>query len=392
MLRLLVSIFANGLTSVTSLVLSVIVARTGGTSSLGDFAVAYAAYLLIQLVAREAGITPLLGLHTEVGIIRSQCRRQSLIGIVGTVAMVAIGFIIWSPSLIVIGFSLHGMVVLNYSKVLSLTLSDGKQALFQDSVVLVSVLCVAISAAYFDVNYILVISVWAVGSSVLGYCAAVFQGFGLRPSWLGRGEESKVGLLFAVQSLVGAGSINFLTFILAAVSGPFLVGTLKGGSTLLGPANVVTTAVQPLAIRSLSTVRSSSRALRFRKMARLAAGLSLLYSAVAIPSFFGAQYFGEYLLGATWIDVQPIFIIMSIDGLLAAVIAIPSATHRALWASTVALRVSLCLLVVRFPAVILGAVLGGVEGAAWGYMFSSVISVVVWWISALLISPRDMDS
>lgn len=391
MLRIIKSIASNGIVSLTSLILSISVARNGGVDGLGDFVVALGLLTLVQAAAREAGITPLLGEKLTGGVVRNHSRRQSLIGIVAVFLLTGIGAWLSLPLVAIVGLGVHGSLLFNYSKIIDLTLSAGNKSLVKDSIVFILVTCAAITVELFGLYFGIVVAVWISACALMGYLGAIQDKLSMRPSWVGRGEESRVGIGFAAQSIIGSGSVQLVTLILAIVSGPSLVGMLRGGSTLLGPANLIVTAVQPLAIKNIATVRHVRRRIRIQRLAKLSVALVGIYSIASVTTVILSHQFGILLLGDVWHDVKPILLIQAIDGVLASLCAIPAAAHRALWAYRRSLHISILIFAIRLPFVAVGAVTWGVEGAAWGYLISTSVSALCWWFSAVMIAPRAND-
>lgn len=388
MLRVIKSVASSGITSLISLVLSISIARNGGVDGLGEFGIAFAVLSLIQVAAREAGITPLLGEQLSGDVVRNHSRRQSLIGLVAMFLLAGTGVIFALPLMVIIGLGVHGTLMFNYSKIIDLTLGKGDKALLKDLVIFILVVITAVNVDIFDLDYELVVAVWVAAGSMIGYLGSIQEKLSLRPSWVGRGEESRVGIGFAIQSVIGSGSVQLLTLLLALVSGPTLVGTLRGGSTLLGPANLIATAVQPLAIRKLATVRHTYRRKRLVLIAKLSVALVGIYCVVSVATVVLSNHLGSVLLGNVWNEVKPILVILAVDGVLASLCIIPVAAHRALWASRRSLHISIIVLVIRVPAVTIGATVWGVQGAAWGYLISTAFSALCWWFSAATIPPR----
>ncbi|QHK20133.1 hypothetical protein GU243_10750 [Pseudarthrobacter psychrotolerans] len=216
------------------------------------FSVAFAAYLLIQLIVRDAGANTISATLPSARRIRQTAGRISLMGIVLAVPVLLVGLTLNYPYLVVLGLTVHGICLYDYSKTLSLSLGDGKMAIVQDSILFAVFVLAAALAFLGRLNPVGLMVVWAGCGAVLGYLVSFIQVFKLAPTWSGSQAESRASLGFGLQSLAGAGSVHILTFLLAGIGGPLLVGSMRGASTIIGPANLITSTLQPLLITSFA--------------------------------------------------------------------------------------------------------------------------------------------
>lgn len=387
-LRAFAAVLAQGAASLSVMLLSVAIARTGGLAGLGEFGLIYSAFMLVRGAAQEVSLTPLLSGNPTMRDFQRYSKQESLVGLVlGGVALI-IGLLIGSAMLIILGVSLHGLLLLSYSKVANVTVGRGSVAVYQEIAVLISVLIAVVGTVIGQWSAVLCFSCWALVSACAGYATSFLQGYSLRPAWIASRKNGVVGASFAAQTFVGSGSIHILTMLVGAVAGMSTVGVLRGGSTILGPANLAVTAIRPIVLRGIS--RALNRGSRGRLMYvgthafRIVGVYCFLASGMAVIS----HYFGYVLLGSVWDYVQPVLFIMAIDGMVAAVAQVASLFHRATQKHGRAMRISILILIIRFPAVLLGAWHFGVFGAAVGLMVSSVVSASVWWLSLLTLNVR----
>ncbi len=381
MKRFLKALFSNGSASIISMGLSVIVARQGGTEALGEFALAYSVYIIVQLCAREAGISPLLAEHPSRRVMKRQAARSSLIGLVFSVPALACGLLLGSFAVVVVAICLNGMMLLNYSKTLSLTIADGKDALYQDAVLFLIVGVAGLTTLMGLTSSDFLVLTWAVGSAAVGYVTCWIQRMHMWPSWRGRGAESRTSIVFGGQSLLGSGSVHILTFLLTAVGGASLVGSIRGATTMVGPANLLITTVQPLAIRYLARTSSEPRTINFKQAVKAAGVILLGYSLLTAALVFTGMVWGHQIFGQAWNQSAPLLLLVACDGLAVCCAVVPIAAHRTVWASGRAARITVMLLFVRFPLVLGGAYFGGAVGAGWGFLLSTCVATTTWWVS-----------
>lgn len=385
------AVVAQAAASSTMLLLTILIARSGGTAALGELGVAMALFLLAQALAREATIVTLISLRPSGEQIRDRCRRQSLIGLIASLAMVAAAGLSGSWIMLVVGVGAHGMLLAHYSRLISVTLGRGRLAMLQELFVLGCVIVPAAGSVVFGWPGQYALVVWTVSYALVGYGLALALRMDLRPRWNGGGEEGKVGGLFAAQSALTTGSVHVLTLALATVAGSVLVGALRGAATLIAPANTILTALQPLAVARIGALRLATRRELWHRLLTLTGGVAMVFIVVAGAMIVVVHVYGEALLGRAWLDVQPIIWIVVIDGLIGALCFIPAAAHRALWERRRSSVISVLAAILRFPLVLGGALAAGAAGAAAGFAVATGVLCIAWWVSAarLRVGVRD---
>lgn len=381
MQRVIKALVSNGLFSGMSLLLSVLTARSGGTDELGMFGVAFAAYLLVQLVVRDAGANTLSAALPSARKIRVTARRISLMGLVLALPIVLAGLIANQSYMVILGFSIHGICLYDYSKTLSLSLGDGIMALMQDGVLFVLFLIAAWLALAGHLSALGLWCVWSFGAALLGYLASFIQAYRIRPGWSGDPLELKTSLGFGLQSFIGSGSVHVLTFLLVGVGGTTLVGSMRGASTIMGPANLVTSSLQPLLITWLARTAPRPGAVSTPAVVKSSFRLVLVHGVVTTGLVVMGLNFGDRIMGDSWSNSASLLIIVAIDSVLVAVGAAPQAAHRSLWKSKRVAQINMWIVAVRIPLVIIGAVFWGAQGAVLGFLIVTLGATLGWWFS-----------
>lgn len=395
MQRLMKALVSNGIFSVISLALSVIVARSGGADDLGMFGVAFAAYLLVQLIVRDAGANTIVAVLPSRRKIRRTAQRISFLGLVFGLPVAILGLLLGSPYLLVIGLTTHGTCLYDYSKALSLGLDDGKTALVQD-VLLFIVFSLAAPFAFFGIiDPLALVVVWGFTNAILGYVVSFLQRYHLAPMWKGDSVELRTSFVFGSQALIGSGSVHVLTFLLSVVGGPVLIGAMRGASTILGPSNLITSTIQPLLITYL--VRSSPRSgtVSMPAVRKTAMGLVSVHLAITAGLVSIGASFGDRIMGPTWQHSAPLVLVVALDSVLVAVGAVPLAAHRSLWKSRRLARINTWIVFARIPLVLVGAFGWGALGAVVGFLVVTAASSLAWWTSLIQLhrstSSRQQD-
>jgi O-antigen/teichoic acid export membrane protein len=383
MLRVVKALVSNGLFSVMSLLLSVLIARFGGSENLGMFGVAFAAYLLIQLIVRDAGANTLSAALPSARRIRLTAGRVSLMGLVFAVPVLLVGLIFQYPYMVVLGFTLHGICLYDYSKTLSLSLGDGKMAILQDSI-LFAIFVLAAALAFLQIiDPVGLMTVWAVAGAAIGYVVSFIQVFKLTPHWSGDPVELKTSFGFGLQSLIGSGSVHILTFLLAGIGGPLLVGSMRGASTIMGPANLITSSLQPLLITYFARTAPRLGAVSMRAVLRSSAGIVSVHLALVVGLVFVGYNYGAMIMGAAWEDSAPLLAVVALDSVFVALGCAPLAAHRSLWSAGRVASINTMTVFTRIPLVLLGAVFWGALGAVSAFLFVTFLNTSAWWLSLL---------
>lgn len=383
MIRVVKALVSNGLFSVMSLLLSVLIARFGGSEDLGMFGVAYAAYLLIQLIVRDAGTNTLSAALPSARKIRQVAGRISLMGIAFAVPVLVVGLIFNYPYMVALGLTLHGICLYDYSKTLSLSLGDGKMAILQDSILFIIFLLASALTFLELIDPVGLMWVWAGCGAAIGYLVSFVQLFRLTPHWSGDPVELRTSLGFGLQSLIGSGSIQILTFLLAGVGGPLLVGSMRGASTIVGPANLITTSLQPLLITYFARSAPRVGAVSMRAVVRSSAGIVSAHVSLVAGLVFIGYNFGGVILGAAWEDSAPLLTVVALDSVFVALGCAPQAAHRTLWCAGRFAGINTVTVFTRIPLVLLGAVFWGAFGAVSVSLFVGILNACAWWLSLL---------
>lgn len=381
MQRVIKALLSNGLFSVMSLLLSVLTARSGGTDELGMFGVAFAAYLLVQLVVRDAGANTLSAALPSGRKIRATAARISLMGLIVAIPMLFVGVVFDQPYMIILGVSIHGICLYDYSKTLSLSLGDGVMALLQDGILFALFVIAAWFVFIGQMGAYWMWIIWALGAAGLGYLASYIQSYRLKPGWVGDPLELKTSLGFGLQSFIGSGSVHVLTFLLVGVGGTKLVGSMRGASTIMGPANLVTSSLQPLLITWLARTAPQPGTVSMRAVVRSSMGLVLLHVCVTTGLVVIGLSFGDRIMGDSWSDSVSLLMIVAADSVLVAVGAAPQAAHRSLWKFERVMQINLWIVAVRIPLVIMGAVVFGAQGAVSSFLIVTLGATIAWWAS-----------
>ncbi|MFG2639777.1 hypothetical protein ACGFYP_02160 [Streptomyces sp. NPDC048370] len=200
-------------------------------------------------------------------------------------------------------------------------------------------------------------------------------------------RREHLGRRFVVEFVVGSGSSQLAVLGLGLLASPLVVGALRGATTLFGPLNTLFTSVNAFGPPLLG--RAGSRRATVRAAAALAAVLAVVALGWAAVLYALPDRVGRQLLGATW---QSTAELLPATGSQYAVMAAGTCalvTLRVLSPrATLSVQVVFSLLSVALMLV--GYVLGGAPGAAWGLAAGSALKALAAWIRVKRTRPEPV--
>lgn len=381
--RAVPSLVVSASSSVAGLVVAVAVARTSSIGDTGRFGIAVGALLIVTALARSAVTDPLVAdarpEHTRL------LGRASLIGLVGGLALTAVGAATGSVYLVVAGLAAHGLTVRECVRAVSVATGVARVGVLLEGSLAAASLVGLVGTLIGVWDGTTAYVVWAASGAVLGYVAAATTRSDVRPGWTRTPVPTARSVAFASDTLIGSGVVQLVTWIATAIGGLSVAAALRGAGTLAGPVTVGLAAARAVLIPRAVHHLGTARGLRWLgRDAAIMAGLALpvLVALACVPGSIGSA-----LLGDTWALVAPILPLTAVELLFQLVAAVPEAAHRALGRGRRILVVRCGSAVVRLPAVIVAAH-HGIGAVVLTAAAVTVISAVAWWWSlATLVRP-----
>lgn len=222
--------------------------------------------------------------------------------------------------------------------------------------------------------------IWGAGAAMAAAWAALATGelpraraairFARDNRWAGRNLLADAGLL--------AVSTNAVFLVLIATDGLASVGALRAGLTLMGGLSLLVFGLTPVAtvesIRALRSGRSEAYILVTWTLT-----LTVLGAAYGLPLLILPDPWGDALLGETWTSVAPFLLALVLQGIVRGPFTGAQIVLRARYSLDSALRLRLWTSVPNILFPVLGCLVAGVAGAAWGIfagtMAANLISV-----------------
>lgn len=381
--RLSAAVFVNGLSSVSTFLVSLSLSRAIDISGFGEYSLALALYVLLVGGVRSILLEPLLSTEdrsTALG--HPFWRVVSLAGIVFMVVFLMAGWVLHTPGLFaVFALGIHGMLMYETWRTSVVAQGRSRSAVWIESLHTGIVVAGYIITQLMHVQPWTLLFVWIVTTAVFGYVVCPAQDGYLRPRLESQPVDGRTLGYFGIDYLAGAGSAQLGNFVLAGSVGRAAVGAVRVGGTLLTPISLVVGAVASLAIPAISDAsRAGSREARNR-----ATGLSLIILLTVGFLTIGAvglgPIVGPLLMGANWKEASGLFGWLCLEAFFSAAAALPFAGHRALLAGAQSVTTRIILGVFRLVSIVVGAHFGGVLGAVQAMCVVSAVSAVTWWIS-----------
>ncbi|GAB3611831.1 hypothetical protein GCM10027415_01710 [Humibacter ginsengisoli] len=375
------AIAANGFVSLTSLLLSVAIARSSDTWGFGQFSIAMVVYLFAIGLIRAAITETTLAVEPTESSNGRGFRRAALVSIAAAAVLVVVGLIAENAYIVILAVTLNGLVCLDYLRTVEAALYRAQTSLVQGTLWSAVAGAVAVASLFGHFDPLVVFAVWAVSGAFIGYVSALRARLSLAPWWARHAEETRAAWLFSLDYAAGSGGSALSTALLGVTSSATTVGALRGGGTILGPVSLLSTTVRSLIIPYLTRARRVGGRYEFSRAAGIALALAVALGVPAALLCLLPTSVGTVLLGATWHAAAPLLPALAIESVLALVGNIASAGHRSRLAGSRSLALRLSVGIPRPFIVIVAAATMGAPGAAWAMAALAVLNVLIWWTS-----------
>jgi len=384
------AVIDQALSSGTNFIVVFIVARTAGLDDLGSFTLAMTFFLLGYEIARA--------LSCDVLAIRV-AELDSRAGLTGAVSAAALVGVVTSAFTLTAGFAVSGetgsairimgcfvglAIVQEGIRNGLIAIGEPRKAVLID---LVWVLTQAVTMAWYltldDPTSASALTAWGVAASLSALAglgiADVRPRLGAAMQWLS--TERHLWRPILAEAVVRVGFFQATVVILAGVLGVAELGRFRATQILFGPISALILLAPAVGVPEASRRPERDDGLRFSRLVSgcLAALVVVVWALVsAIPDDVG-----ELALGDSWAGTQA----------LIAPIAVAETASAVLVGSFIFLRsrglveTTLKLRIIAGPMVIIGgcvgALTGGIVGAAWGIGIARSASFVLGWGTAV---------
>lgn len=389
------SLIDQGLSAVSNLLLSVIVARQLDAGGFGAFAIAFLCFGLVLSVARATIGQPLQISYSGAPqgqwreAVRSALAAAAVLGVLVGAALAAAGLLLGGATgeaLVAVGICMPGLVVQDVCRMAFFSSGRAKLAALNDALWIVlefGALATMIGLGMRAVAPLIL--AWG-GSATLAAVVATGM-LHLRPRLRGSvrwflAQRGLTGYLLAEQVL-GEGLAQVAILFVGVAGTPADVGSLRAGQVLLGPLNVLVTAVLVFGIPEIARRAEMSVRERQRFCWTLSAAVTVIcigYGSLVLllPDSLGRQLFGD-----TWSGAQTVLLAMCALYVAIAIGVGPGVTLFGMGRA----RTSFSLNLVKAPLLLVTLSLGiwqaGAVGAAWALALTETLMLPILVVAAV---------
>ncbi|MCV7227509.1 hypothetical protein [Mycolicibacterium komossense] len=389
----------QGVSSLTTLALSVYAARDASVDHFGVFAVAYAlSWILLGVSRAFLGEVSLIDGSEKLDSTADWRSFSSATAVfAGTVSGIVflVGFSLTSSTdAIWIGWSFAAampLVVLADSlRYVAFTDEVPRNALILDTLWLFGTLLAPPAIAVLGVPPIAsAILGWGLGAT-LGVGFALIGQARLRPRLKGAfkwaAHQRVTRTQYALDFLANNGIGQAVTALVPVVSSLAVAGGLRAGAIILGPLNVVYSALIVFLIPRIRRSKTPHRILPSPAPVVLVA-LAIFCGLFALAVLLIPDWLGEFLLGPSWEAGRSVAPLLIAAYLLQTLAQVMVQVMRLRGSAGLVVRVRMFVAVLMTVGVLAGAALFGLMGAASAFVLAPLISIVPWWF-ALVHSKR----
>ena len=389
------SLIDQGLSAASNLLLSIIVARELDAGGFGAFAIAFLTFGLVIAVARATIGQPLQITYSAAPqaewreAVRSALAAAVVLGLAVGAVLVAVGLLLGGGTggaLVAVGVCMPGLIAQDICRMAFFSSGRAKRAAFNDALWTLLEFAALAAMIWLGVREVApFILAWGGSATV----AAVVGCFVLRTVPRFRGclrwlfaQRSLTGYLLA-ENILGEGLTQVAILFVGVVGSSADVGSLRAGQVLLGPLNVLVTAIVVFGIPEIARGGDMSFRRRQRFCWALSGGVTvvcIIYSCVVLllPDGLGRQLFGD-----SWAGAQTVMLAMCVLYLAVAIGVGPGVTLFGMGRA----RASFTINLVKAPVLLLVLPLGiwqfGAVGAAWGLALTEAVMLPLLIIAAV---------
>ena len=385
--------------SLTNFLLSIVVARNVSTEEFGTFTLAFATYTIVLTISRALTSEPLTVRYSTAAKDHWEAATAAatgaavavgaIVGVVVAVIGVAVGGSL-GVALMVLGASFPALLLQDAWRYAFFAHRRGRSAMANDMVwaaVLLALLALVVRSDLSAVGALLIWSAGALAAALYGMRQAGVLPDPSKPLHWWREHWDLIPRM-TTEAVVLSASAPLTLFLISAVAGIAATGVIRGAQVLVNVINVLNQGLRLSAVPTATRIAARSRSGVVPFCLMVSGGLCLVCMAWTALLLMLPASWGEALLGETWDAARTVILPL---GLMSAFQGIQAGASVGLRALAVTRR-SLASRSITASAMVtgglLGAVIGGVEGAPWGMFAGSTVGVVAWW-GQLLANERQ---
>ncbi len=384
----------QALSALSNILLTVLVANEVGRAGFGAFSVAFVVFGICIGIERAMVGQPLSirysGADSErLADGRARAVGSALaIGLIGGAACVVAGLLLpgmLGGSLVAVGVVMPFLLVQDACRMVFFAASQARSAAGNDALwAVLQVGGILVLPLLTRPTPALLVLVWGGAAAVSAVVALVRLRLRPRPSGFGswlREQRNLSGYLVA-EYLLGTGAfqggIIGVGALVGGDEGLAVVGAFRAAQTVLGPLNLLATAVQMFALPQLSRRRWMTPRQRTLAAGAVSGFLSVVAVGYSVVVLLMPDVVGQTLFSESWAGARQVLLPLAIGVIARAM----SEGCAVMIYSLDQARRTFRIMTVEAPLVLtlmtVGALVGGAEGAAWGMCVDQVLLVPLW--------------
>jgi O-antigen/teichoic acid export membrane protein len=377
----------QGVSSLSNVVVSVLVARSLPTEGFGAFGLAVIAFLLVLGVTRALIGEPLLSQHSNAT--PEERRRLApdmlgsavLVGVVASAVVFVIGVVAGGAAgsaLVALAIVLPMMMAQDTWRYVFIVDRPGA-AVAVDVAWLVAV-CVAMLLAPDHADPAWYVVAWGSAAGVGAVAGWIIARDSLAVPHPGRwfSDHQRMGSRFVGEFVTGTATTQLVLVGVGAIAGLAVLGAVRATQVFFGPVNTVHQGAY------LALVPEGAQAAsRPERMRRLMVGASIGLATVALlwmcVGLALPDRWGTALFGSTWSESTALLVPVGLAMVAGSLITGGFAGVRSLGAASDSLRARMRTVLPQLVLPIIGAALAAGEGYALGLAAAQLVSTIIWW-------------
>jgi O-antigen/teichoic acid export membrane protein len=382
----------QALSSLTNFALGIIVARSVSTDDLGAFGLALVTYFTALGVGRAISSQPLVIRYS--GVPQATWREGTaaaagtmvLVGLASGIVSLIVGVLIGGAlgsAFVALGLFLPGLLLQDCWRFAFIASGRGRSAFVNDlvwTVALFPALALVISSGRVGILWPML--AWggaATIAAIIGVAQSQVVPRPARARWWLRSQRD-LAARYAGEAVTSLGVRQVGSYLLATIGGLVVIGTLRAGDLLLSPLNVVFQGIHligiPEGVRALAT--SAARLVRFTIV--LSGGLAAIVMMWGLVLWLLPHDVGQAILEESWEPARSVLVPLALSLALAGVSTGALIGLRVLAAAHRSLLITILNSIVALVIGIVGVILAGAQGVAWGIVIVSAFNVgLCWW-------------
>lgn len=391
--------------SLTNAGLAILVARSVEASAFGAFSIAFVTFTFVTGVVRAWVTDPLVIRYSSGETVESlpEAARQAagtclVVGVAAGAACAVVALSVTGDlrlALLALAVSLPGLLVQDAWRFAFFAAGRPVRAATNDLVlaaVTFSLVAALLGSGRHSVSWLML--AWGAGGVVAAVTGACQHGGPPRPlaarRWLR--THHQLGSRLGLGVLANLGAVNVAVFFVGGIAGLAAAGSLRAAQTLLGPLQVLFSALTSFALPSMARTAATGS----QRLLRPAAWMSGMAGAIAcawvaalllLPDALGRELLGDSWAGAgetlPGLGLVTVAVALSIGGGLAL---------KAMGEAGVLLRLTLVQAGLILVLGCGGAVLAGARGAATGFAAAQAVGLVLLWSGVLRVHARSSNA